>query len=88
MWRQVLQWLMTLASRLIFASARDHFLPSAFAKLHYSRRTPDNAMALNAALTIFFVCFGGGFRCRCPSSRVCPSSWGRQTWSSGVGCDE
>jgi amino acid transporter len=51
------------ASRLIFASARDNFLPSAFAKLHYSRRTPDNAMALNATLTVFFICFGGGFRC-------------------------
>ena len=59
------------ASRLIFASARDHFLPSAFAKLHYSRRTPDNAMALNAALTVFFVCFGGGFRCACTMYTRC-----------------
>lgn len=50
------------ASRLIYAAARDHFLPSIFAKLHPKRRTPDHAMALQAGLTVFFIVFGGGFR--------------------------
>ncbi|KAL7424116.1 hypothetical protein Q5752_001701 [Cryptotrichosporon argae] len=49
-------------AKLIYAASRDHFLPSIFTKLHPRRRTPDNAMALQAALTIFFVVFGGGFR--------------------------
>jgi amino acid transporter len=48
--------------RLIYAASRDHFLPKLFSRLSPKRRTPDNAMALNAGLTIFFVVFGGGFR--------------------------
>ncbi|GMK58980.1 hypothetical protein CspeluHIS016_0604220 [Cutaneotrichosporon spelunceum] len=49
-------------SRLIYAAARDHFLPSMFARLDPKRRTPDLALTLNAALTVFFIVFGGGFR--------------------------
>ncbi|KAI9637910.1 amino acid permease-domain-containing protein [Dioszegia hungarica] len=49
-------------ARLIYASARDHQLPELFTHLHHKRRTPDNAMALQAGFTIFFVIFGGGFR--------------------------
>jgi amino acid transporter len=54
--------LMRVAARLIHASAKDHFLPDLFARLHPNRRTPDNAMFLQASLTSFFVVFGGGFR--------------------------
>jgi amino acid transporter len=53
---------LTPAARLIYAAARDHFLPSIFARLDSRRRTPDYAMALNAALTAFYIVFGGGFR--------------------------
>ncbi|RSH93948.1 hypothetical protein EHS25_006601 [Saitozyma podzolica] len=49
-------------ARLIYAASRDHFLPEVFSRLHQRRRTPDNAMALQAGLTIFYVVFGGGFR--------------------------
>ncbi|BEJ07219.1 hypothetical protein CcaverHIS641_0404880 [Cutaneotrichosporon cavernicola] len=49
-------------ARLIYAAARDHFLPSIFARLDSKRRTPDFALSLNAALTVFFIVFGGGFR--------------------------
>lgn len=49
-------------SRLLYAASRDHFLPEIFSRLHHRRRTPDNAMALQAAVTAFFVTFGGGFR--------------------------
>lgn len=59
------------AASLIYASARDHFLPEVFTRLHYRRRTPDNAMALQAALTTFFVVFGGGFRCQLPAPMLC-----------------
>jgi amino acid transporter len=55
-------WLTVTAARLIYAASRDHFLPEMFSRLHHRRRTPDNAMALQAGLTIFFVIFGGGFR--------------------------
>jgi amino acid transporter len=51
-----------LASRLIHASAKEKFLPDLFARLSHHRRTPDNAMFLQASLTTFFVVFGGGFR--------------------------
>jgi amino acid transporter len=51
-----------LAAGLIYAASRDHLLPELFSRLHHRRRTPDNAMALQACLTIFFILFGGGFR--------------------------
>ncbi|KAK4686405.1 hypothetical protein P7C73_g3718, partial [Tremellales sp. Uapishka_1] len=49
-------------SKLIYTASKEHFLPALFSKLHHRRRTPDNAMALQAALTLFYVVFGGGFR--------------------------
>ncbi|WWD16103.1 hypothetical protein CI109_100528 [Kwoniella shandongensis] len=49
-------------ARLIYAASREHFLPSVFSRLHYRRRTPDNAIALQAGLSLFYVVFGGGFR--------------------------
>ncbi|RXK34828.1 L-methionine transporter [Tremella mesenterica] len=49
-------------ARLIYAASRENFLPSMFSKLHHRRRTPDNAMALQAGLALFYVIFGGGFR--------------------------
>jgi amino acid transporter len=57
-----------LAARLIYAASRDHFLPEVFSRLHQRRRTPDNAMALQAVLTIFYVVFGGGFRSELPDT--------------------
>lgn len=54
--------LISVAARLIYAASRDHFLPEIFSRLHHRRRTPDNAMALQAGMTTFFVLFGGGFR--------------------------
>jgi amino acid transporter len=51
-----------VAGRLIHAAAKDHHLPEIFARLHHRRRTPDNAMALQAGCTAFFILFGGGFR--------------------------
>lgn len=49
------------AVRLIQSSAKDSFLPKAFTHLS-TRNTPDNALALQAGLTLTFVTFGGGFR--------------------------
>ncbi|KAK8869635.1 hypothetical protein IAR55_000203 [Kwoniella newhampshirensis] len=49
-------------ARLIYAASREHFLPSVFSRLHHRRRTPDNAIALQASLSLFFIIFGGGFR--------------------------
>ncbi|ORY28294.1 putative L-methionine porter [Naematelia encephala] len=49
-------------ARLIYAASRDHFLPEIFSRLNHRRRTPDNAMALQAGMTTLFVVFGGGFR--------------------------
>ncbi|WVQ78463.1 hypothetical protein IAT38_000549 [Cryptococcus sp. DSM 104549] len=49
-------------ARLIYAASKEHFLPSIFSKLHHRRRTPDNAVALQGALALFFIIFGGGFR--------------------------
>jgi amino acid transporter len=50
-----------LAARLIQSSAKESFLPKAFTHLS-ARNTPDNALALQAGLTLTFVAFGGGFR--------------------------
>ena len=50
------------AAKLIFASARDRLLPEMLGRLHYRRKTPDNAMFLQASTTTFFIIFGGGFR--------------------------
>lgn len=58
-----------IAAHLSYAAAKDHFLPEIFARLNGSRRTPDNAMALQAGLCSFFVVFGGGFRSK-PSTKT------------------
>ncbi|KIJ44053.1 hypothetical protein M422DRAFT_67697 [Sphaerobolus stellatus SS14] len=50
------------SSRLIYMAGREHYLPSLFGRLHKSRRTPINALILQACLTIFFIFVGGGFR--------------------------
>ncbi|WVN86674.1 uncharacterized protein L203_101846 [Cryptococcus depauperatus CBS 7841] len=49
-------------ARLIYASSKEHFLPSVFSRLHPQRRTPDNATLLHSLLTVLFIIFGGGFR--------------------------
>lgn len=49
------------AARLIQSSAKESFLPKPFTHLS-ARNTPDNALALQATLTLLFVTFGGGFR--------------------------
>ncbi|KAF8576395.1 amino acid transporter [Ramaria rubella] len=50
------------SSRLIYMAGREHFLPSLFGRLHKSRKTPVNALGLQAILTIIFILVGGGFR--------------------------
>ncbi|WVR05402.1 hypothetical protein IAU60_002417 [Kwoniella sp. DSM 27419] len=49
-------------ARLIYAASREHFLPAVFSKLHHRRRTPDNAIFLQAGIALLFIVFGGGFR--------------------------
>ncbi|KAJ9107294.1 hypothetical protein QFC21_000744 [Naganishia friedmannii] len=48
-------------SVVVASSAKESFLPKFFTRLS-TRNTPDNALALQALLTLFFVVFGGGFR--------------------------
>lgn len=48
--------------RLIYVAGKEGYLPALFGKLHSTRRTPLNAMLLQAFLTSFFVLLGGGFR--------------------------
>jgi len=49
-------------SRLIYTAGRERFLPAIFGQLHKGRKTPVNALALQALLTMFFILVGGGFR--------------------------
>ena len=49
-------------SRLIYVAGKDGFLPSVFGRLSSRTKTPVNALALQAILTIVFIIFGGGFR--------------------------
>ncbi|KAF8495628.1 L-methionine transporter [Gautieria morchelliformis] len=49
-------------SRLIYTAGRERFLPSMFGRLHKTRKTPVNAICLQALLTIAFILVGGGFR--------------------------
>ncbi|KAG6909687.1 hypothetical protein DXG01_015888 [Tephrocybe rancida] len=49
-------------SRLIYAAGKERFLPGLFGRLHSSRKTPQNAALLQAAITISFILMGGGFR--------------------------
>lgn len=50
------------AGHMIGAAGREGYLPAMFSKLHESRKTPVNAMLLQAALSITFIIIGGGFR--------------------------
>ncbi|KAL4077054.1 amino acid permease-domain-containing protein [Scleroderma yunnanense] len=50
------------AGHLIEAAGREGYLPAMFGKLHKSRKTPVNAIFLQAALSITFIIIGGGFR--------------------------
>lgn len=50
------------SARLISVAGREGFLPAFFGRLHPRRKTPINAMGLQAAMTILFIVFGGGFR--------------------------
>jgi amino acid permease len=50
------------SARLIYVAGRERYLPAMFGRLHKSRKTPLNAMLLQAALTIMFIVIGGGFR--------------------------
>ncbi|KAF8522271.1 amino acid permease-domain-containing protein [Hysterangium stoloniferum] len=49
-------------ARLIYMAGKERFLPSIFGRLHQGRKTPINAIILQASLTIFFIMVGGGFR--------------------------
>ncbi|KAF9218402.1 amino acid transporter [Gyrodon lividus] len=50
------------SARLIQAAGREGYLPAMFGKLNKSRKTPVNAILLQAVLTIAFIVVGGGFR--------------------------
>ncbi|KDQ60787.1 hypothetical protein JAAARDRAFT_31763 [Jaapia argillacea MUCL 33604] len=50
------------SARLIYVAGREHYLPAFFGRLHPTRKTPVNAMGLQALLTIAFIMIGGGFR--------------------------
>ena len=50
------------SARLIYTAGREHFLPSMFGRLHKTRKTPVNALCLQALLTTIFILVGGGFR--------------------------
>lgn len=43
-------------------AGRERYLPAVFGRLHKKRKTPLNAMLLQAVLTIIFIVIGGGFR--------------------------
>lgn len=43
-------------------AGREKFLPSVFGRLHETRKTPVNALCLQALLTMIFILVGGGFR--------------------------
>ncbi|KAF8334270.1 L-methionine transporter [Cantharellus anzutake] len=50
------------SARLIYTASRDGYLPAIFGRLHSTRKTPLNAIALHSTLIISFIAFGGGFR--------------------------
>jgi amino acid transporter len=53
---------MFTSARLIYAAAREGYLPSLFGRLHTGLKTPLNAMALQVVITLFYILIGGGFR--------------------------
>jgi amino acid transporter len=50
------------AGRLIYVAGKEGYLPALFGRLHPTRKTPLNAMLLQAGITITFILLGGGFR--------------------------
>ena len=50
------------AGRLIYVAGREGYLPALFGRLHPTRKTPLNAMCLQAGITSAFILLGGGFR--------------------------
>ncbi|KZS99222.1 L-methionine transporter [Sistotremastrum niveocremeum HHB9708] len=50
------------SARLISVAAQEGYLPSLFGRLHSTRKTPLNALMLQAGLTLMFILVGGGFR--------------------------
>jgi len=48
--------------RLIYVAGKEGYLPALFGRLHPTRKTPLNAMLLQAGITIAFIILGGGFR--------------------------
>ena len=50
------------AGRLIYVAGREGYLPALFGRLHPTRKTPLNAMLLQAGITSAFILLGGGFR--------------------------
>ncbi|KAL5489909.1 hypothetical protein ACEPAI_4741 [Sanghuangporus weigelae] len=50
------------AARLIYVAGNEGYLPRAFGRLHSTRKTPVNAMLLQAGITTVFIILGGGFR--------------------------
>ncbi|GBE82155.1 hypothetical protein SCP_0405350 [Sparassis crispa] len=50
------------SARLIYVAGREGYLPALFGRNNKKLKTPLNAMCLQAALTITFIVFGGGFR--------------------------
>ena len=50
------------AARLIYVAGKEGYLPSLFGTLNSRLKTPLNAMLLQAAITIVFICLGDGFR--------------------------
>lgn len=59
---EVIKGSMFTSARLIYSAAREGYLPSFFGRLHASRKTPMNAMALQVIITLFYILIGGGFR--------------------------
>lgn len=53
---------MFTSARLIYAAAREGYLPALFGRMHATRKTPLNAMMLQVVLTLFYILIGGGFR--------------------------
>ena len=50
------------SGRLIYVAGKEGWLPALFGRLHPTRRTPQNAMLLQAGITTAFIHLGGGFR--------------------------
>ena len=50
------------SARLIYVAGKEGYLPSLFGTLNPRLKTPLNAMLLQAAIAIVFICLGDGFR--------------------------